>query len=124
MFERLLERLAQVLESRSIAYMVLPCEDAASSIRVDFIFSNSPYEAQALSRVNRVSSQVCYASVEDLSIHKLVAGRPRDLEDVRGVLLRNAGYDRAYVQRWLADFERVTGGPLRAVLADLERGSV
>lgn len=107
--------------------MVLPCEEAASSIRVDFIFSNSPYEAEALSRVNRVTvggSRVCYASVEDLVIHKLVAGRPRDIEDVRGVLLRNPGYDREYVQRWLADFEQVTGGPLRAVLADLERGSV
>ena len=184
MFERLLERLAQALESRSIAYMViggqavllyaeprltrdvditlglpvnrlaaltevigalglkvrvdnaedfvrqtmvLPCEDAASSIRVDFIFSNSPYEAEALSRVNRVtigSSQVCYASVEDLIIHKLVAGRPRDIEDVRSILLKNPGYDRTYVQRWLAHFEQVTGGPLRAALADLERGSV
>jgi len=43
--------------------MVLPCEEAASSIRIDFIFSNSPYEAEALSRVNRVTiggSQVCY----------------------------------------------------------------
>lgn len=183
MFERLLERLAQALEGRSIAYMViggqavllyaeprltrdiditlglsgdrlptlleaigplglrvrvdnaedfvrqtmvLPCEEAASTIRVDFIFSNSPYEAEALSRVNRVTiggSQVCYASVEDLIIHKLVAGRPRDIEDVRGVVLKNPGYDRAYVQRWLADFEQVTGGPLRAALADLERGS-
>lgn len=183
MFERLLERLAQALEGRSIAYMliggqavllyaeprltrdiditlglsvdrlpklleaigplglrvrvenvedfvrqtmVLPCEEAASSIRVDFIFSNSLYEAEALSRVNRVtigSSQVRYASVEDLIIHKLVAGRPRDIEDVRSVLLRNADYDRAYVQRWLADFEQVTGGPLRAVLADLQCGS-
>ena len=27
--------------------MVLPCEEAASSIRVDFIFSSSPYEAEA-----------------------------------------------------------------------------
>jgi hypothetical protein len=53
--------------------MVLPCEDAASSIRVDFIFSSSPYEAQALARVNRVEvggSEVRYASVEDIVIHK------------------------------------------------------
>ena len=106
--------------------MVLPCEEAASSIRVDFIFSSSPYEAEALSRVNRVKiggSEVRYASVEDLIIHKLVAGRPRDVEDVRSVVLKNPGYDRAYIQRWLADFEQVTGAPLRAVLADLESGS-
>jgi predicted nucleotidyltransferase len=107
--------------------MVLPCEEAASSIRIDFIFSTSPYEAVALSRVRRVKiggSEVRYASVEDLIIHKLVAARPRDIEDVRSVLLRNPGYDRAYVQRWLEDFEQVTGAPLRAALADLERGIV
>ena len=104
--------------------MVLPCEDAASSIRVDFIFSSSPYEAEALSRVNRVrvgGCEVRYASVEDLIIHKLVAGRPRDMEDVRSILLKNPGYDRAYVQRWLADFEHATGAPLSAALSDLER---
>jgi hypothetical protein len=63
---------------------------------------------------------VRYASLEDLIIHKLVAGRPRDIEDVRSILVRNADYDREYVQRWLADFEAVTGDPLRLVLADLE----
>jgi hypothetical protein len=104
--------------------MVLPCEEVDSSIRVDFIFSNSPYETEALTRVKRVrvgASKVSYAAVEDLIIHKLVAGRPRDVEDVRSILLKNPGYDRAYVQRWLADFEQVTGSPLRALLSDLER---
>jgi len=66
------------------------------------------------------ASEVRYASLEDLIIHKLVAGRPRDIEDVRSILVRNADYDREYVQRWLADFEAVTGDPLRRVLADLE----
>lgn len=61
------------------------------------------------------------AVAEDLIIHKLVAGRPRDIEDVRSILLKNPGYDRAYVQRWLADFEQVTGGPLLAALSDRER---
>lgn len=103
--------------------MVLPCEEAETGIRVDFIFSNSPYEAEALSRVNRVRigvSDVCYASLEDLIIHKLVAGRPRDVEDVRNVLVKNRGYDESYVRRWLAEFETVTGAPLRAKLSEVD----
>jgi len=103
--------------------MVLPCEEAETGIRVDFIFSNSPYEAEALSRVNRVrigASDVCYASLEDLIIHKLVAGRPRDVEDVRNVLIKNRGYDKSYVHRWLAEFEAVTGAPLRAKLSEVD----
>jgi len=84
--------------------LVLPCEESQTGIRIDFIFSDSPYEAEALSRVKRVrvgGSEVRYASVEDLIIHKLVAGRPRDIEDVRGILLKNPVYDTDYVRRWL-----------------------
>lgn len=106
--------------------MVLPCEQTSTGIRVDFIFSDSPYESEAMTRVIRRrvgGSEVRYASVEDLIIHKLVAGRPRDMEDVRGVLLRNPDYDRAYVERWLKDFELTLGAPLRAALTDLERGT-
>jgi len=104
--------------------MVLPCEETDTGIRVDFIFSNSPYESEAMTRVVRRrvgDADVCYASVEDLIIHKLVAGRPRDMEDLRGVLLRNPKYDRAYVERWLKDFEVTLGAPLRAALTGLER---
>src|ERR1019366_2548349 len=68
--------------------MVLPCEDPASGVRLDLVFSFSPYERQAMDRVRRISflgKEVCFASREDLVIHKVVAGRPRDLEDVRVV---------------------------------------
>jgi hypothetical protein len=36
---------------------------------------------------------VRFASSEDLVIHKLVAGRPRDIEDVSGVLARKPALD-------------------------------
>ena len=32
--------------------MVLPCQDTATGIRIDFIFSHSPYEQQAIARAN------------------------------------------------------------------------
>jgi len=87
--------------------MVLPCLDPCSGVRVDFIFSYSPYERQAIARALGVrikAAEVRFASAEDLVIHKVIAGRPRDLEDVRIVLLKNPRLDINYVRQWLSDF--------------------
>ena len=95
--------------------MVLPCQDEASGVRLDLVFSFSPYERQAMDRVRRVTflgKEVCFASPEDLMIHKVVAGRPRDLEDVRVVQLKNPGMDRAYIEKWLKEFEKTLDRPL------------
>jgi predicted nucleotidyltransferase len=92
--------------------MVLPCLEPASGIRVDFIFSFSAYEQQALKRVRRVlvgGVEVCFVSLEDLLIHKVLAGRPRDLEDVHSILLKNPTFDLDYVRRWLREFDRSLG---------------
>ena len=87
--------------------MVLPCAIPGGEIRVDLIFSFSPYEQQAMTRVKSVKigmTEVRFASVEDLIIHKMVAGRPRDLEDVKSVLLKNATVDLPYIRQWLGMF--------------------
>jgi predicted nucleotidyltransferase len=92
--------------------LVLPLQDAKSGIRIDLIFSYSPYERQALERVRRVSvgkANVRFAAVEDVIVHKMIAGRPRDLEDVRGILLKNPTFDEAYIRRWLAEFDTSLG---------------
>lgn len=94
--------------------MVLPYLDPDSGIRVDFIFSLSAYEHQALKRVRSVPvgrATVHYASLEDLVIHKVIAGRPRDLEDVRTVLVKNPQADIKYIRRWLKKFEAGLGEP-------------
>lgn len=88
--------------------LVLPCKDTSSQIRVDFILSFSPYEAAAVGRARRITldrAEVRFASVEDLIIHKILAGRPRDLEDVRSILLKNPHLDKAFVRRTLGEFE-------------------
>ena len=47
-----------------------------------------------------------FATAEDVIVHKIFAGRPRDLEDVRSILLKNPDLDRTYVRKWLREFEK------------------
>jgi predicted nucleotidyltransferase len=106
--------------------MVLPCMAADTGIRVDFIFSFTPYEHQAIARAKTVkvgSTDVRFAAVEDLVVHKVLAGRPRDLEDVKTVLLKQPGADCGYIRKWLTQFAAALDQPLverfESVLKDL-----
>jgi hypothetical protein len=102
-------------EAFTRATMVLPCQDARTQIRVDLIFSFSPYERQAIGRAGSIrmgSADVQFASVEDLIVHKILAGRPRDLDDVRAVLNKNPAADRGFVRDKLAEFSATLGEPL------------
>jgi len=88
--------------------MVLPTKDRESDIRVDFIFSFSPYERQAIGRARDVKigrTIVTFASLEDVVIHKVISGRPRDLEDIRSILVKNPKYDSDYISGWLKEFD-------------------
>lgn len=92
---------------------VLPVADPRTLIRIDIIFSTTPYEGQAVERAVRVameSVEVPFATAEDLILHKLFAGRPRDMEDVEGVVRRQAaGLDWAYLKSWATRFGEVPG---------------
>ncbi len=88
--------------------MVLPCLDESTGIRIDFIFSYTPYETEAIGRAKKKSikgQDVFFASAEDVIIHKVFAGRPRDLEDVRSILLKNSDLDLGYIEKWLKEFD-------------------
>jgi len=89
--------------------MVLPAIDEPTAIRVDFIFSNSLFEAGAIKRARTkkiLGQDVSFASPEDLIVHKVIAGRDVDLEDIRSVILRNRGLDIGYIKKWLGEFDR------------------
>jgi hypothetical protein len=88
--------------------MVLPVIEDETGIRVDFIFSHSPYEEQAITRTRAVpfgQTAVNFASLEDVVIHKIIAGRGRDIDDVKAILLKNPAYDTDYITRWLKEFD-------------------
>jgi hypothetical protein len=94
---------------------VLPLFSELAAIRIDLIFSFTPYEAQAIERATFLSvsdTPVRFATAEDLIIHKLVAGRPRDLEDVRGILARQRHLDEAYLKHWFPTFRDVVSRDL------------
>ena len=90
---------------------VLPAEEPKSRIRVDFIFSFSEYERQALKRTKQVlmdDYSVKFASCEDVIIHKMFAGRAVDEEDIKSILAKNKGsINLKYIKRWLTDFSEI-----------------
>lgn len=106
--------------------LVLPCLDPASGIRIDLIFSFSTYERQAVERARSVlvaGVPIRYATIEDLIIHKIVAGRSRDLEDVRSILLKNRRMDVNYLRRWLGEIQAAQEEDLLARFEELLKQS-
>lgn len=92
---------------------VLPAEETRSKIRIDFIFSFTAYEKQAIKKAKKVlmdGYSVKFASCEDIIIHKMFAGRAIDEEDVKNILIKNKNsVDLRYIKKWLLEFSRVNG---------------
>ncbi len=92
---------------------VLPVRDKISNIRIDFIFSYTPYERQAIKRANKIKLKgvfLNFASLEDVIIHKIFSGRPRDIEDVKSIILKNPKFNITYIRRWLKEFDATVKG--------------
>ncbi|MGD2150211.1 MAG: nucleotidyl transferase AbiEii/AbiGii toxin family protein [Desulfobacterales bacterium] len=107
-----LKPLPQDIESFVGETMVLPTLDEHTGIRVDFIFSYTPFETNAIKRSKTVmilGQNVAFAAPEDLIIHKIFAGRPRDFEDVRVILIKNPDLDISYIRKWLKTFNESSG---------------
>lgn len=69
---------------------VLPIKTKADAIRVDLIFSFIEFERRSIEAADTINIQeypVKVASPSHLIVYKLLAGRPRDLEDAENLLL-------------------------------------
>lgn len=100
-----------------------------SGMEVDIVLAGSGFEALALGRATRLafgSVEVPVAHATDLVVMKVLAGRGKDLEDVRS-LLAGDEVDRDEARDLLARFERALGRSdllplLEAALAAVEGG--
>ena len=92
--------------------MVLPAIDEKTGVRVDFIFSFTPYETQAIKRSKNImmaGQRVHFASREDVIIHKIFASRPQDIDDAKNIIIKNPDIDAGYISIWLKKFDAAAG---------------
>ena len=94
---------------------LLSVEDKKTRIVIDFMFSSLPYELQAIERAKPIrvgATKVRFATAEDTIIHKLLAGRPLDIADVKSIVNRKNNLDNKYLKKWLKEFSVVAGRDL------------
>jgi len=82
----------------------------AAGIRIDFLLAETGFDVEALSRrrqVEMVAEKIAVCTAEDLIVYKMVSTRPRDHDDVLGVVRRQQDQlDDDYVTSWLSQFEQ------------------
>ena len=92
---------------------LLPMVHRATAMPLDVVITTSGLHEEFLARAKRSNLggvEVPVVSAEDLVAMKVLAGRRKDLEDVRGVLLEQAAtLDVARVREVVRAFEVVTG---------------
>ena len=79
--------------------------------RVDLLIAGTPYQLEALRRALVDAESVPDAgavpvlTVEDVIVHKLIAGRYRDLADIEEILEANPPLQADYIERWAQFWE-------------------
>lgn len=88
---------------------------ASNDVGLDLALGFLPYEIQTVERAilvqhHGVAFSVCTA--EDLIVHKAISERPKDWDDIEGVLARQgSALDQAYIMQWLQEFAQALERP-------------
>ena len=81
-----------------------------AGIRIDFLLAETGFDVEALSRKRQIEmtgEHIAVCTAEDLIVYKLISTRPRDHDDVLGVVRRQQDkLDDDYVTSWLSQFEQ------------------
>ncbi len=81
-----------------------------SHIRIDLVLAETGFDIQAMSRSRPVEmlpgTMLILCSPEDLLVYKMISNRPRDNDDVPGIIRRQKKtLDDDYIEYWLREFE-------------------
>jgi hypothetical protein len=93
---------------------VLLLRHTHSGIDVDLTFGGLPFERAAVekSSLHEVGGvKVRFPRVVDLMVMKAVAHRPKDIEDIRGLLAAHPQADFSEARRWVKEFATAMSMP-------------
>ncbi len=93
---------------------VLLLRHSKSAIDVDVIVSGLQFEELAVERSRThdlAGVSIRLPTVEDLLTMKAIARRPKDLEDIQGLLAAHPDADVASARRWVSEFSAAAGMP-------------
>lgn len=93
-----------------------------TKVPIDLSIGFLPFEEETVRRARRMKTkrlQIPVATPEDLLILKAIAGRPRDIVDMDGLLTANATIDRRRVRSKTALFAEILEAP--EILESLDR---
>jgi hypothetical protein len=101
---------------------VLLMRHVESGIDIDVTFGGLSFEQAAIdnSKIHEIGGlRVRLPRVEDLLIMKAVARRPKDLQDIEGLLAAHPDADVAIVRQWVSEFATAMSTP--DMLDDFEK---
>ena len=117
-FSPLLEDYEKVARSA----LLLPIIDRASGIQLDVAIGLSGFEKEIVERADPMivgGHEIFVATPEDLVVLKILAGRPRDLQDVKGIVEIHA--DRLDWQYCVATARRLESAVDMDLVQQIER---
>lgn len=89
---------------QSMPFITLIYQFKKRKIYIDLFLAKSEYEKQALSRrqqINLKDINITLITPEDLILYKLLAGRTRDIDDIREILvMQKETLDMKYLKKW------------------------
>jgi len=96
---------AEVLDGLGVQWALAGAEPDLLQVRgkgdrIDVLLANVSYQEEAL---RRALDHVITA--EDVIVHKLIAWRPRDRDNIASILEAGRQLDDDYITRWAADWD-------------------
>jgi len=94
------------------AFITLASSAKSHKIYVDLFLASGEYQRAALSRRKEIKlsgRKIPVISAEDLILYKLLAGRTKDIDDIREILVFQKGkLDMTYMKKWAEKLNIIT----------------